>query len=144
MAVLDPGQALLAVGGAVFAALGVTHGALAVRDLWRPTAFTPADDRLRESMADVPMRFGGHRTSMWRAWLGFNLSHSLGLMVFGGFILIWALQDSTVAQDLWLQVIGTTIGLVYLVLAVRFWFYGPVVGCVLGILCFVASWYLSS
>ena len=28
------------------------------------------------------------RTDMWRAWVGFNYSHGLGLMVLGGLVLL--------------------------------------------------------
>ena len=76
-------QVLLAVGGGIFLILGSLHGLLTLRDLANPRAFTPTDARVREAMQGARLSLNP-RANLWEAWLGFNLSHSLGLVVFGG------------------------------------------------------------
>jgi hypothetical protein len=127
------------VGAAVFASLGIAHGVLTLRDLRVPRSFTPIDDNLRRAMAETPLRFAP-QTTMWKAWLGFNLSHSLGLVIFGIFLGALALGDfRVVAENLFLRAGAVVVGLIYVVLAVRFWFWAPAVLSAVGTLCFVVS-----
>jgi hypothetical protein len=85
-------QYLVASGTAIFLVLGTLHGLLALRDLTHPRAFTPTDDRVRRAMQAGQLALNP-RANIWRAWLGFNLSHSLGLVVFGGSFLVLACRD---------------------------------------------------
>jgi hypothetical protein len=127
------------VGAAVFALLGVAHGVLTLRDLHVPRSFTPTDDNLRRAMAETPLRLAP-RTTIWNAWLGFNLSHSLGLVIFGAFFGGLALHDfGMVAENLFLRSSAVVVGLIYVVLALRFWFWVPAVVSAVGTLCFVVS-----
>jgi hypothetical protein len=74
----------------------------------------------------------------WNAWIGFNLSHSLGLVLFGALYGGIALGDfSFVAGSLFLWVSAVVVGLVYLLLALRFWFWLPATVSAVGTLCFV-------
>jgi hypothetical protein len=132
-------ELLFLVGAALFGLLGVAHGVLTLRDLRAPRSFTPIDESLRRAMAETPLRFAP-QTTMWKAWLGFNLSHSLGLVIFGTFFAALALRDfDIVAENLFLQPGAVVVGLIYLVLAVRFWFWAPAVLSGVGTLCFVVS-----
>src|SRR5688500_17780197 len=92
------------VGAAIFALMGVVHGALTLRDVFVPRSFTPIDDNVRHAMAEARLRFAP-QTTIWTAWLGFNLSHSLGLFIFGAFLGGLAFQDFDVISQspfLWL------------------------------------------
>jgi hypothetical protein len=127
------------VGAALFALLGVAHGVLTLRDLHVPRRFTPIDDNLRRAMAETPLRFAP-QTTMWKAWLGFNLSHSLGLVIFGAFFGGLALRDfGMVAESLFLRLGAVVVSLLYVVLALRFWFWAPAVLSAVGTICFVVS-----
>ena len=127
------------VGAALFGLLGVAHGALTLRDIRVPRSFTPTDDNLRRAMAEAPLRLAP-QTTIWNAWLGFNLSHSLGLLIFGTFFGGLALRDfGMVAENLFLQFSAVVVGSIYLVLALRFWFWVPAVVSAVGTLCFVLS-----
>ena len=69
------------------------------------------------------------QTTMWRAWLGFNVSHSLGAMLFGlvyGYLA--AAHPALLFQSVFLQAVGTTLLLVYTVLGRVYWFRTPFVG----------------
>jgi hypothetical protein len=130
---------LFLAGAALFGLLGVAHGALTLRDLRAPRSFTPTDDDLRRAMAEAPLRLAP-QTTIWNAWLGFNLSHSLGLLVFGTVFGTMAFGDfSMVAENLFLRFGAMLVGCIYLLLALRFWFWVPAVLSAVGTLCFVVS-----
>jgi hypothetical protein len=71
---------------------------------------------------------------------GFNLSHSLGLVTFGTVCGALALHDfGMVAENLFLRIGAVLVGLIYLLLALRFWFWVPAVLMAAGTLCFMMS-----
>jgi hypothetical protein len=131
---------LFLIGAALFGLFGVAHGVLTLRDMRVPRSFTPADDNLRgRALAEAPLRLAP-QTTIWNSWLGFNLSYSLGLLVFGAFFGALALHDfGIVAGNLFLRFGAVVVGLIYLLLALRFWFWVPAVLSAVGTLCFVAS-----
>jgi hypothetical protein len=127
------------VGAALFGLLGVAHGVLILRDLHEPRAFTPTDESLRRAMAEAPLRLAP-QTTIWNAWLGFNLSHSLGLVIFGTLLGWLAFHDfDVVAENLFLRFSAVVVGLLYVVLALRFWFRVPAVFAAAGTICFIVS-----
>jgi len=65
---------LLILGGAVFGVLGVRN----------PQYLVPVDPSVAQAMANSALRLSGGRTNMWRTWIGFNFSHSLGLLLVAG------------------------------------------------------------
>jgi hypothetical protein len=72
-------QLLISIAASIFLLMGAGHGALTLRDLKHPRAFTPQDPALRQAMQQSSIAF--HPTiNLWKAWLGFNLTHSLGLV----------------------------------------------------------------
>jgi hypothetical protein len=132
-------QVLFLVGATAFGLLGAAHGVLTLRDVRAPRSFTPTDDDLRRAMTEAPLRLAP-QTTIWNAWLGFNLSHSLGLLVFGTVCGALALRDfGIVAESLFLRFGAVVVGLIYLLLALRFWFWVPAVLSAVGTLCFVVS-----
>src|SRR6516164_2823301 len=58
--------------------LGVVH---LVYTFWGPM-FTPRDPTLQISMSQIAPVLT-KETTMWRCWVGFNASHSMGLILFG-------------------------------------------------------------
>jgi hypothetical protein len=119
--------------------LAWSTAALTLRDLHAPSSFTPTDDTLRRAMAEAPLRLAP-QTTIWNAWLGFNLSHSLGLLVFAGLLGTRAFTDSgTAGETVFLRVGPVVVGATYVVLALRFWFWVPAVLSAAGTVCFIAS-----
>jgi hypothetical protein len=132
-------QVLLAVGGGIFLILGSLHGLLTLRDLAKPRAFTPTDGRVREAMQDARLSLNP-RANVWKAWLGFNLSHSLGLVVFGGGIVAVAvLHFELFSSSGIVQVAAVSVAAAYLALSLAFWFWGPAVGSAVSLLCFLGA-----
>ena len=68
---------VLGIGSGIYLLLGAFHGLLAFRDVFTPRTFTPVDDTVRKAMLKKPIALHP-KTDLWKAWLGFNLSHSLG------------------------------------------------------------------
>ena len=84
---------LLILGGTVFGVLGVLHAVYTLLDLYNPRRLVPVDPSVAHAMANSALRLSGGRTDMWRAWVGFNFSHSLGLLLFAA-LAIWAGAES--------------------------------------------------
>jgi hypothetical protein len=132
-------QFLFVIAAAIFFLLGVTHVVLTIRDLRDPRSFTPTDDKVRQAMVEARLRLAPV-TTIWRAWLGFNFSHGLGLPVFGGVLGGLALYDFRfVAGSAALQVTAVIVAGTYAFLAVRFWFAVPAAATACGALAFLAA-----
>ena len=72
-------------------------------DLGNPRSFTPVDATLRVAMQRSAIALHP-RINLWQAWLGFNLSHSLGLLMFGGaFLYVGIRHSSLFSQSVLLQ-----------------------------------------
>ena len=136
-------QILLTIASTIFLALGTLHGVLTLRDVAKPRAFTPTDDAVRIAMQGTRLAFNP-RANFWQAWLGFNLSHSLGLVIFGGGLLFLAWFHFPVfAASHLLQGAAGVVPAAYLVISLRFWFWGPALGSGLSLLCILAAVVLS-
>jgi hypothetical protein len=73
-------------------------------------------------------------TSVWRAWIGFNASHSLGAMLFGAIYGHLALaQPDVLARSPYLLAVGAALLLGYAWLGRRYWFSVPFRGIVLSL-----------
>ena len=133
---------LLFTGALIFFALGACHGILTLRDLSLPRSFTPTDESVRRAMQESRLALNP-RINLWEAWLGFNFSHSLGLLLFGGGLIVIAWRHFPVfAQSPSMQVTAFVVAAAYLVLSVRFWFQVPAIGTGIGLACFLASVFL--
>ena len=79
------------------------------------------------------------RTSLWNAWIGFNGSHGLGILLFAVIYLLLAVGHMSWLRDsptlTWLPVAG---GGAYLSLG-RYWFRTPIIGLAIATACFLAA-----
>ena len=83
------------------------------------------------------------RTTLWLAWVGFNLSHSLGAILFGAVVvLIGRSSASCEAQATVFLPLAVLVSATYLALGVRYWFRTPIIGISLASVCFLVSWVL--
>ena len=133
---------LLILGGAVFAVLGALHAIYTLLDLRNPRRLVPVDPSLAHSMANTGLRLSRGGTDMWRAWIGFNFSHSLGLLLFAT-LAVWA-GFQVKALPVVVMPVLTLVGCTYLVLALLYWFRIPVIGVAIGTGCFAAAWMIRS
>jgi len=136
-------RALLIVGSSISVLLGAIHGVLTLMDLGNPRSFTPVDAALRLAMQRSAIALHP-RINLWQAWLGFNLSHSLGLLMFGGaFLYIGIRHSSLFAQSVPLQGCAILISAAYLVMSLQFWYSRPAIGWGIATACFVLAAALS-
>lgn len=79
-------------------------------------------------------------TTVWRAWIGFNASHSIGAMLFG---LVFAYLAIAVPDVLFRSTFLSAVGFAMLaglvVLAKLYWFSVPFAGVTIALACYVVS-----
>ena len=84
------------------------------------------------------------KINLWQAWLGFNLSHSLGLLMFGGaFLYVGIRHSSLFSQSVLLQGCAILISAAYLVMSLQFWYSRPAIAWGIAMACFVLAAALS-
>jgi hypothetical protein len=132
---------LLIFGGAVFGVLGGLHAIYTLLDLHNPRRLVPVDPAVAHAMANSAVRLSGGGTDMWRAWIGFNFSHSLGVLLFAALAIVAGARIRTLPVGIVAAL--TLIGCDYLALALRYWFRVPAIGIAIGTGCFAAAWVLS-
>ena len=80
------------------------------------------------------------KTTMWKAWIGFNASHSIGAVFFGVINLYFAsLQFELLKESVWLVSFMLLICLFYLFLGFKYWFIIPRTGILISFICFVIA-----
>ena len=83
-------------------------------------------------------------TTIWRAWIGFNASHSSGAIFIGVVNLYVAQYHFSIIQDgyFWIGLNLVTVAF-YLWLAKRYWFSIPFIGILLTLICFVSASFMA-
>jgi hypothetical protein len=133
-------QYLLIAGGAIFSILGLVHIIYTIRDIYRPKYLAPLNPTLIDQMASTGVRIARGRTNMWDAWLGFNISHGLGAVIFGLVCIGAGVFGRTLALPRTALLIPVIVGVIYLLLALRFWFRVPAVGIAIATGCLFMGW----
>jgi hypothetical protein len=130
---------LMVLSASIVLTLGVSH---LVYTFSGPN-LTPRDRALQVSMSQVSPVIT-KETTMWRCWVGFNASHSMGLILFGLVFGYLALAHGQLLfQSPFLLVVGLAMlgGLV--VLCKVYWFSAPFTGISISLACYLASIALS-
>jgi hypothetical protein len=96
----------------------------------------PRDPELQSRMASVAPVISS-QTTIWNAWIGFNASHSLGLLLFGAAYAYLALAQPTLLfNSPFLGLVGALFLAGYVVLAKVFWFNTPFWAMLLAFICY--------
>ena len=129
-------------GAMPFLVLGAAHSLATPLTPESRKGLAPRDPALVSAMRNSVVLLTS-RTDVWRAWIGFNLSHSLGAILFGAFVFLIGRSDAAFAADGTLAVpLATLVAAVYLVIGLRYWFRTPITGIAISLACFVLSWAL--
>ena len=132
-----PSAASLLVAASAFVILGL--GCAHLLYTFRGNKFYPRDPALLARMQEVSPFISG-KMSMWKAWVGFNASHSFGAMLFGLVYSYLALAQPAVLFSSWFLL---TVGLALLAgcvfLGWRYWFSTPFRGIVLSTALYVSG-----
>ena len=131
---------LLMAGGAIYALLGFLHGLYTWLDLSRPRRIVPDDPAVIESMKASGVRLAGQGTTMWKAWVGFNFSHSLGATLFGAGCIALGGSLPMPALSGPILLLPVLISALYALLAARYWFRIPIFGTCAATACFLVAW----
>lgn len=131
-------QMLQIAAGALYALLGASHTGIALRDLIRPQKLTPSDGNVRRAMqsADVAIAPG---TNLWRAWMGFNLTHCIGLLLFGGILVYLGLNLGEAGYVFGLAA-ATLVAAAYFVISWRLFFALPTLVSAAALVAILVSW----
>jgi hypothetical protein len=126
---------LIALAAAIVFTLGLLH----IVYTFRGAKLLPRDRELRAQMEQSALVLT-RETTVWKAWIGFNASHSLGAMLFGVVYGHLALVQPTVlASSPFLLALGAVVLLAYGWLARRYWFSVPFRGVVLALLLYAGG-----
>ncbi len=128
-------QLLVLLASSIFLALGTLH----LVYTFFSDNFQAGDAALTESMK-IHSPVLTRQTTMWKAWIGFNGSHSSGAMFFGLVNIILAGWYFDVYRHaVSLQVLNLAMSFFYLWLAKKYWFSIPLNGIVIATVCFCGS-----
>ena len=137
---LELSRYLYLAGALPFFVLGIAHAFATPRAPADVKGLSPSDPQLAEAMTRSGLRLT-RRTDMWRAWVGFNLSHSLGALIFAAFVFVTGRSAPVFAAEAGIGVpFALVVAAAYLGLARRYWFRTPFIGCLLAVMLFFASW----
>jgi len=132
---MNPSSLLVAAAAALVLALGLIH----LLYTFHGPKLTPRAVGLRAAMEATSPRISS-ATTMWRAWVGFNASHSLGAILFG---LVYGYLACTLPEVLFasrfLCALGMGVLLSYATLGWFYWFSVPFAGVVISALLFAAG-----
>ena len=128
-------QILLIMGASIFGILGAIH----LFYTFFTNKFDAHDSSVTEAMkSSSPVLT--KETTVWKAWIGFNASHSLGAMLVAAvYIPLTTSYFQIIQQSLWFSILPVILGLSYLVLARKYWFRIPFFGVLIATLCFVVA-----
>jgi hypothetical protein len=126
---------LITASAAIIFALGLAHLAFT----FRGTRLHPRDAQLQAAMKEVSMVIT-RQTTVWKAWIGFNASHSVGAILFGVVYGYLAITHGTfLLQSTPLLLVGFAFLIGFVVLAKIYWFSTPFRGIGLATALYVAG-----
>jgi hypothetical protein len=126
---------LMITSAGIIGLLGLVH---LVLTFWGPKHL-PRDRSLIDAMANTAPEITS-QTTIWKMWMGFNASHSLGLILFGLTYSYLALAHGELLfQSFFLQGMGLAVLAGYVVLAMLYWFIPVLAGASLSLILYLSS-----
>lgn len=101
--------------------------------------FQTRDAELTERMKQVPLIMS-KQTTVWKAWIGFNASHSMGAMIYGLiFAYLAAFHYTMLIGSAFLIFILLGTSVCYVIMARHYWFSSPFRGLSAALTCLVCG-----
>jgi hypothetical protein len=125
-------------GSVVFGLLGTVHLILT----FFTNSFVPRDQKLIQVLERTPPKLS-EEISMWKAWIGFNASHSSGIIflsVINCFIAFKLFPAVHKSDFYFLFNIATVV--FYVFLAAKYWFVPPLIGTCITLACYLVAYIL--
>lgn len=128
-------QVLWILGSSIFAVLGLAH----LRITFYGKKLFPKSEVVEAGMKETHPRLT-KATTMWKAWIGFNASHSAGAIFFGIVNILLAIQhfDVLLNSTPLLLLNAIFVGF-FIFLGKVYWFKIPYTGIILASICFICS-----
>jgi hypothetical protein len=131
-------QVLFIIGASIFGLLGIIH----ILYTFFTDKFTPYNSDVTTAMKSTTVIIT-KETTVWRAWVGFNASHSLGALLFSAIYLPLAFSHMPfITHNSWFAILPSIIGFSYLLLAKNYWFKIPLLSILVSTICFVSAFVL--
>jgi hypothetical protein len=122
----------------IMALLGFMHIAYTLSDFGpRPRYFSPKDAKLLDAMRQTRTSIAPGGRDYWSGVIGFNLSHSLGVLQFALLIALATSYDIA-----WLKPLLVATGVAYAAISVRCWFAVPTSGILLSTALMATGWWM--
>jgi hypothetical protein len=129
----------MVLSASIILLLGIIH---LTYTFWGPK-LTPRDPALQVSMTQVSPVVA-KETTMWRCWVGFNASHSMGLILFGLVFGFLALANGEfLFQSTFLLVVGLAMLTGLVVVSKLYFFSVPFISITISLACYIGSVALS-
>jgi len=125
----------IAISSGIILLLGLVHLAYT----FSGSKLTPRDAALEASMKRVSPVIT-KETTMWKSWVGFNASHSLGAILFGliyGYLAL--LHAEFLFESYFLLIVGWSLLASFAVLGKLYWFSIPFRGISIAFACYCAA-----
>jgi len=131
-------QVLFIIGASIFSILGFVH----LVYTFFTDKFDPYHSNVTTAMKSTSPILT-KETTVWCAWVGFNASHSVGIIVFAAIYIPLAFSHiELIADNSWFAVLPSIVGVSFLLLAKNYWFKIPFFGFLISTLCFVGAFVL--
>jgi len=124
---------LLTASVAIIGLLGLAHLILTLRG----PKLLPRDPSLKTAMQEAAPVITSH-TNIWRMWIGFNISHSMGALLFGlvyGYLALF--HSEVIFGSVFLQIVGFVMLAGFVILAKLYWFITPFVASSISLLLYL-------
>ena len=134
-------MSLLPLGAAgIFAVLGLLHLTYTLRDMFgRPRYFAPRDGALLEAMRATRIALAPDGRDMWSVYMGFNLTHSLGLMLLALLIVLTVMLPLPA-----LKLPMIALGLLVTLISWACFFHIPLIACAAASALMIVGWALAA
>ena len=131
-------QVLYISGAAIFGFLGFIH----LIYTFFTNKFNAYDPDVTLAMKNTSPVIA-KETTLWQAWVGFNASHSLGVIFFAAIYIPLASSNmQLIINNNWFAVLPSIVGFSYLFLAKNYWFKIPLIGILISTICFILAFVL--
>jgi hypothetical protein len=131
--------ALLGIAGLIYSVLGVLHVVFTLLDERNPRRLAPDDPAVLAAMQNSTLRLSRGATTMWQAWISFNLTHSLAALMLGAACFIMAAVLRIFAfPPLALFALAGVSALISLI-GLRYWFGVPRAGSLVATVCLLVA-----
>jgi hypothetical protein len=125
----------MVLSAAMILALGILH----LIYTFRGSKLTPRDSALQARMREVSPVIT-RETTMWKMWVGFNASHSLGAILFGlvyGYLAL--AHPEFLFQSAFLLGLGLCLLVIYAALGKAYWFRVPFGGILIALAAYLVG-----